>query len=289
MSHTVAVEVGGTTVNINVSQVGERGVPLLFVHGIPTNARLWRHVQAALGGRYRTFAMDMIGYGESDMPVDSLKYTLSNQAEAVKGVIDALGIRGDAVLVGHDHGGGVSQIFAARHPEYLSRLVLVNPVSFDYWPVLEVEGLAGLDGMPDEVLQGAAAQAAASFPPLMRSGSYLKTPFSDQNIKQNYLRFWSRGPGVTGFKSLIRACADPSNAETLDIDYSRIACPTMICWALEDVFMPREAPRRIKEAMRAPVRLQFIEQAGHWVQEDRPDHLAECIDDFVTEWAGVTI
>jgi pimeloyl-ACP methyl ester carboxylesterase len=53
--------------------------------------------------------------------------------------------------------------------------------------------------------------------------------------------------------------------------------------------MPKQAAARIKAAIRAPVRLQYIERAGHYVQEDRPDVLADHIADFVTEWQGVKI
>lgn len=283
------VKVGNSELSINIEKRGNTGPALLFVHGIPTNALLWRHVQSHLEGRYQTYAMDMMGYGQSDMPVATMTYTLNNQAEVLKGVINALELKGKVILVGHDHGGGVSQIFASKYREYLDRLVLVNPISFDYWPVLEVEALAALAGATDEVLQAAFTQAAASFPLLMRTGSYEKAAFSDQSIKQNYLRFWGRGPNLLGFRSLIKACADPHNRETLDIDYSAITCPTMICWALNDAWMPKEAATRMKAAIRGPVRLNFIERCGHWSQEDRPDVLAALIDDFVTEWDGVTV
>ncbi|HEX4585216.1 MAG TPA: alpha/beta hydrolase [Burkholderiaceae bacterium] len=284
-----SITVSGKKLEVNLEVVGDAGTPLLMVHGIPTNARLWRHVQAILGGRYRTFAMDLIGYGQSSMPLDGFTHTLTNQAEAVKETITSLGIKKDVVLIGHDHGGGVCQIVASKFPDHISRLVLVNPVSFDYWPVLEVEAFQGLVGAPDEVLQQAMAQTAAQLPALLRTGSYDKTAFTDQNIKQNYLQFWARGPGLTGFKSLIKIATEPTNKETLAVDWSKIKCPTLLCWALHDAWMPKQAAARIKAAMRAPVRLQYIERAGHYVQEDRPDVVADHIADFITEWQDVTI
>ena len=60
----------------------------------------------------------------------------------------------------------------------------------------------------------------------------------------------------------------------------------MICWALHDAWMPKESAIRLKKAIAGPVRLEFIERAGHYVQEDRPDVVAAYIDDFVTEWAA---
>ena len=284
-----SIAVSGKQLDVHLEVAGDRGTPLLMVHGIPTNARLWRHVQSRLSFRYRTHAMDMIGYGQSSMPLDAFKHTLSNQAEAIKETIAGLGMKQEVVLIGHDHGGGACQILAAKYPEYISRLVLVNPVCFDYWPVLEVEAFQGLVGATDEVLKQAMMQTAAQLPVLLRTGSYDKIAFTDQNIKQNYLKFWARGPGLTGFKSMVKIASEPTNDETLGVDWSKIRCPTLICWALHDAWMPKEAAARIKAAMRAPVRLQYIERAGHYVQEDRPEALADFIDDFITEWRGISV
>ena len=285
----VNIKLDNQDIGINVIKEGSGDTSLLLIHGIPTNARLWRHFQSILKDKYTTYAMDMVGYGESDMPLDNFTHTLSNQAEAIRSVIEELDLKGKVILVGHDHGGGASQIMASKYCGHLHRLVLVNPVSFDYWPVLEVEAFNPLAGAPDDVLQGAMQQAAAGFAGLMRTGSFDKIAFTDKNVKENYLRFWARGPGLTGFKSLVKICSQPNNEETLSIDYNGITCPTLICWALHDAWMPKEAAVRIKEKVKGPVRLEFIERAGHYVLEDRPDAVAANVDDFITEWEGVSL
>jgi pimeloyl-ACP methyl ester carboxylesterase len=281
------VTVNGQELAINIEECGSGETTLLMVHGIPTNARLWRHVQEQLKDRYRTLAMDMVGYGQSDMPLDDFEHTLTNQAEAIKGVIDALGLKGKVVLVGHDHGGGACQIFASKYCDYISRLVLIDCVAFDDWPVLEVEAFNGLVGADDATLQMALGQAAAAFPGLLRTGSYEKKAFTDRNVKENYLSFWGRGPGLHGFKSMVKICTQPSNAETMGVDHSKITCPTLVCWASHDAWMPVAVGRRLKQAIAGPTRFQLIERAGHYVQEDRPEAVAEYIDDFLTEWQGV--
>ena len=285
----VNISLNGLALKINVEKVGTGDTALLMVHGIPTNARLWRHAQEHLKDSYTTYAMDMVGYGMSDMPLDRFKHTLTNQAEAIKAVIEALDLKGKVILVAHDHGGGAAQIFASKYCDHISRLVLINPVAFDYWPVLEVEAFNGLVGASDEALKGAMQQAAAGFGTLLRTGSHDKIAFTDQNIKQNYLQFWARGPGLTGFKSLVKVCTQPSNEETLSVDHSQIKCPTMICWALHDAWMPKESGIRLKAAIAGPVRLEFIERAGHYVLEDRPDAVAAYMHDFITEWDGVSV
>lgn len=283
------ISIAAKTFNINIEKRGEKGPALLLVHGVPTNARLWRKVQSLLEGQYRTFAMDMLGYGQSDMPLDDFQHTLTNQAEVIREVIVGLGLKGDVILVGHDHGGGACQIFASKYCDHIARLVLIDPVVFDEWPVLEVEAFNDLVGANDETLAAAMKQAAAAFPGLLRTGSFEKKAFTDKNVKENYLSFWARGPALTGFKSLIKVCTEPSNEETMDVDHSKITCPTLICWAEHDAWMPVDAGRRLKRAIGGPVRFEVIERAGHYVQEDRPDAVANYIDDFVTEWANVKI
>lgn len=282
------VKIEGKEIEINIEKVGEQGPALLMVHGIPSNAREWRHVQEHLKDRYQTYAMDMVGYGQSDMPLGDFNHSLMNQAEVVKEVIDGLGLKGEVILIAHDHGGGMAQIFASKYGDYIKRLVLINAVCFDLWPVCEVEALAALDGAPDEVLQQAMGQAVANFPNLMRTGSYDGTPFTDKNCKENYLQFWGRGPGMTGFKSLIRVATDPKQSDT-NVDHNKITCPTLVMWGENDNFMPKEGGVRLKQAIKGPVRLEFIERSGHFVQEDRPDVVGDYIHDFVTEWEDVAI
>ena len=282
------IEINGLKLEINIEEQGKGDQTLLMVHGIPTNARLWRHVQDHLKDKYRTLAMDMVGYGQSSMPLDDFEHTLTNQAEAIKGVIEGLGLKGKVILVAHDHGGGAAQIFASKYCDYISRLILINPVAYDYWPVLEVEAFNGLVGASDEVLAQQMPLAVAQFAQLMRTGSHDKIAFTDKNVKENYLCHWGRD-GLTGFKSLIKICSQPSNAETLGVDHSKITCQTAVVWALHDAWMPTESGKRLKKDISGPVRFQIIERAGHWVQEDRPDVVADYIDDFVTEWDGVKI
>jgi Predicted hydrolases or acyltransferases (alpha/beta hydrolase superfamily) len=62
------IEINGLKLEINIEEQGKGDQTLLMVHGIPTNARLWRHVQDHLKDKYRTLAMDMVGYGQSGMP-----------------------------------------------------------------------------------------------------------------------------------------------------------------------------------------------------------------------------
>ena len=73
----IKINVCNQDLDINLEEYGKgkSSTPILFVHGIPTNARLWRHVQKNLEGNFHSYAMDMVGYGQSSMPLDNFEHT----------------------------------------------------------------------------------------------------------------------------------------------------------------------------------------------------------------------
>ena len=162
---------------LHVERVGRAGKPIVLLHGFGTSAFLWRHVQPALAeAGFTTLAVDLMGYGESDRPVDAA-YGIPAQAEYLDLALTALRLP-KAVIVGQDLGAIVALQLAARRPERVERLVLVNPLDpsdlpgsairslqraaarvalgshglFGAWPLLASllkEGVAEEAGMPD--------------------------------------------------------------------------------------------------------------------------------------------
>jgi len=109
-----------------------RGAPALFVHGIATNAYLWRDVMAGLDDVRRCIAVDLPLHGRSPAGPDQ-DLSASGFAEVLEEVCEALGLA-TVDLVANDTGGAVAQIFAARHPERLRSLTLTNCDTQDAFP-----------------------------------------------------------------------------------------------------------------------------------------------------------
>lgn len=76
-----------------------------------------------LAGR-RTLMVDLLGFGLSDRPA-GFSYRLDDHADALARALDAAGITG-AEVIGHSMGGAVTVALAARRPDLVSRLVLVE-------------------------------------------------------------------------------------------------------------------------------------------------------------------
>ncbi len=100
------------------------GAPVLFLHGNPTWAYLYRHLIGALSDDHRCIAPDYLGFGRSEKPTD-FSYLPRDHAAHVEALCNQLGLD-DLTLVLHDWGGPIGLAFAVRHPDRIRRLVLFN-------------------------------------------------------------------------------------------------------------------------------------------------------------------
>jgi 3-oxoadipate enol-lactonase len=102
------------------------GEPVVLVHAIGCDHRMWDSLAEALAPRFRVVRVDVRGHGQS--PVPEGEYSLDDLADDVLAVLDALKIE-KAHWVGLSMGGMIGQAFALAHPERLGRLVLANTTS----------------------------------------------------------------------------------------------------------------------------------------------------------------
>jgi pimeloyl-ACP methyl ester carboxylesterase len=101
------------------------GEPLVLLHGIATDSRIWSPVLPALARERQVITVDLPGFGRSD-PVGA-DYVLADVASAILAGLSAYGVPQPFDLVGHSLGGGVAIQFAAQHPSVLKSLTLVAP------------------------------------------------------------------------------------------------------------------------------------------------------------------
>ena len=117
-------------IRLHVVEAGE-GPLVVLLHGFPEFWWSWRHQLRALSeAGFRTVAVDLRGYGDSDKPPRG--YDLWTLAGDVDGLIRALG-EPRAHVVGHDWGGAIAWTLAALHPRRLHTLTTVgiaHPLAF---------------------------------------------------------------------------------------------------------------------------------------------------------------
>src|SRR5574341_1252115 len=99
------------------------GAPLVLIHGYTASTFVWKDVFEPLSEQFRVIAVDLKGFGFSGKPDGD--YTRRAQGELVVRLLDHLKID-RAILCGNSMGGEVSLNAAARHPERVSALILVD-------------------------------------------------------------------------------------------------------------------------------------------------------------------
>lgn len=108
------------------------GTPVLFLHGNPDSADLWKGIIAQLNGQHRCLAPDLPGFGRSIAPAN-FDCSLDHMAQHIDTLLKAIGIAEPLNLVVHDFGGPFGLAWAVKHPAKVKRIVVMNTTFFsDY-------------------------------------------------------------------------------------------------------------------------------------------------------------
>lgn len=261
------------------------GEPVVMLHGNPTWSFYYRRLVLALRDRYRAIVPDHIGCGLSDKPGDAAyNYTLENRVQDIESLIDYLGINRPINFVLHDWGGMIGMAYAARHPERVRRLIILNTAAFH---------------LPE----------GKTFPRILafartRFGAYLIRRFNafclgaahfcctanpmPRNVRQAYCMpydSWDNRIAVLRFvqdiplRSSDAAYSVVSETEAALDRFGEI--PMCICWGMKDFIFDRaflhEWLRRFPKA-----EVHRFERAGHYVLEDASDEVVPLIRDFLS-------
>lgn len=256
---------------INYKEAG-KGAPVLLIHGIPTSSDLWRKVMPKLRKQNRLIAPDMLNYGKSDKP-DKAKVSIRAQSELMIKLLDALNIE-KADVIGHDIGGGVAQLMAVNHPERVNKLVLIDSVCFDSWPIPEFKPLQKEDAEENTSVE----QLQEQMSELMPKGVYNNEVMTDE-LKERYLSVWNSEEGKHAFFRNINYL-DSKYTMTIAKDLEELPHKTLILWGKEDEFQKRSYASMLKETI-PDAELVFIREAGHWVIEEKPQEVVQHLNAFL--------
>jgi pimeloyl-ACP methyl ester carboxylesterase len=113
---------------IGFDEYGEGERPIVLVHGLLMNRRMFERLGPALAERgNRVICVDLLGHGGSDQPDDLRLYSMPLFAEQVVALLDHLGLE-RAVVGGTSLGANIALELAARHPQRVKGLFIEMPV-----------------------------------------------------------------------------------------------------------------------------------------------------------------
>jgi pimeloyl-ACP methyl ester carboxylesterase len=264
-------DVKANGVRLRVAMSGE-GPPVVLLHGLFVHHGTWDAVVDEASSEFRMIAPDFPGFGESEKPPASrFAYDVGAFAEVVADLFAGLDL-GRAAVVGHALGGAVALTLAARHPELVSRLVLVDSVCFDA-PLDLRRRIALLPVVGGFVLKQ--LWGRATFRSFFKNDVVSDPDYPTERIDEYYDAF--NDPAARGSAlATLRATRDtrPIEAQT-----ARVQAPTLVVWGRADRLVPARFGQRLSRQIRG-AGFELMD-AGHAPHEERPAEFAAILGRFL--------
>ena len=263
-------EAGG--MQLHALEVGE-GHPVLFLHGWPTNAQLWRHVLPQVGKHRRAIALDLPGYGQSDKPYDA-SYDFAFYDRMLDAALEALDVQQLGLCV-HDAGGAIGLHWAVQRADRITDLCLLNTVA-SHKVSFAVRAFVWSTKIPllRGLMTGPWAAERAMFAGV-RNKSRLtpevlqiyRQPFEDANARAVY----RKGVGALNWQGL--------EAIAQGLEQFKDT-PVRLIYGTRDVILPAVARTMAGVQATLPHAELTALKLGHFLQEDDPDAVAELLREF---------
>ncbi len=263
---------------MHVERVGRGGSPVVLLHGFGTCAFLWRGVAPRLANAgFTALSFDLMGYGESDRPEDA-GFGVVAQAEYLDRALTTLRLP-RAVIVAQDIGALVGVQLAARRPERVERLLLINPTEPDDLP-----------GASIRALQRAAARISLGAPGMFGAGQvlapFLRESVADPSLMSDVLvgRYTAPYVGDEGVAHLLQLARSLELEADEQLQLGSVRAPVMIALGALDIAGKDEpAITMATELARAGASVleEIIPGAGYLPAEDQPQRLAELIGNWI--------
>ena len=256
-------------------QAGDRGTPIVLVHALGASVEFWARVMPELAKRHRVYALDLIGFGQSDKP--DAAYSEAFMASVVSDFVDTMQLE-RFHLIGNSMGGAVSQRVAREMPHRVDRLVLVcsGGLGRGISPrvcLLSVPLLGELLARPRPEFTRR----------LIRGGMVVREGACDELLDANVT--YSRSPGAS--RSFLRTLRGgvrrdgqrPDIVEAHRSAFGQLVPPTLVMWGDRDPIIPTDYLDAIQAMPRLSVHR--FEGCGHYPQLERPEQFCAVVLDYL--------
>lgn len=255
-------------VRLNYSDTGGDGPAIVFSHGLIMSGEMFAAQIERLSGRYRCIAYDHRGQGGSEVADSGYDMdTLTEDAIALISQLEAEPCH----FVGLSMGGFVGMRLAARHPELVKSLTLLE-TSADMEPRENVPKYGRLNFVARWFGLGL---VVGKVMPILFGKTFMSDPA--RAIDRETWRKHIVGNHRIGITRAVKGVIDRNGV--MD-ELGRIACPTLVAVGDEDTATVPAKSERIATAI-AGADLKIIPQAGHSSTIEQPEFVSDLIESFV--------
>ena len=262
-----------------------QGAPIVAVHGNPTWSFYYREIVKALSPSYRVIVPDHVGCGLSSRPTDEVfDYTVESHVDNLEALLDYLGLTSDVTLIVHDWGGMIGMACAARRPERIARIVILNTGAFlipdEKTLPWQLSFIRHFPAIPALLVRGFNAFSYfATFLGVTKTMSgevrdALTAPYDNWGNRIATLRFVQDIPVYQSDKSYALVKWTDEHLHHLN------HIPMMICWGMKDFVFDEiilaEWQRRFPAA-----EVHTFPQGGHYILEDEGEKIVQLIQAFL--------
>ena len=253
-------------------RLGNRALtPILFVHGLSYFSWDWLPVAAAFSGERECVAADMRGFGDSGRS-PARDYSVPSMAQDLANLLDHLQWK-RAIVLGHSMGGRSTAYLAAKQPQRVAGLVLVD-YSPDNAPAGSKRTAQTVAGTPDVFasIEDAMKYFNAPAGKRERFEAYLKPVPGGYELK--------RDPHFRNqFRKLLETGERPNPGVDMWQVLGEVACPILsVRGTRSDMYAP-ETVAKMKAANKG---LRVVEvDAGHNIGGENPEGLIAALKPFV--------
>ena len=255
------VDVGGQAVHVEQAGAGE---PVVLLHGFGESTYAFRFVVPELARRHRVIAVDLNGFGYTQRVSDPAAYTIDGQMALVLGALDRLGV-GSAHFVGHSYGGGLTLWIAARHPERVRSMTLVDS-TLPRYSTSQRRRAAKLRPFVFGFLRLVALREG--FVQRRLRAAYGDDALATREVARAYLDRLR----IEGIDDAYRGLLAPNGQAPPEVDLESLATPALLVWGRDDTLTPLANGERMAAGL-PDARLVVLDDCGHSPAEERPREL----------------
>ena len=282
MTEPMMMQARGDGIDIRLAVWKGRTNPVFAVHGLTANCRCWDTIAGALAPEIEVVAMDLRGRGNSAKP--PYGYSVDAHCGDIMSVLEELDLK--PVLMGHSLGALIVLAFAAKYPQAVDRVVLIDGAG----TLSEDQTRRVFDGIrPALERLDAVSPSVEHYLDRMKKAPFLQ-PWSA--ALDTYFRYELEmvPSGVRSRVQLANIIEEIDNLKQFDTAalYGRVHCPVLILRATdglltdEDLVLPEDAARRM-EAEIQNAACASIEGTNHYTIIFHPHPVRDRIlRDFIT-------